>query len=225
LENYWFCSGWKEISLHTLVNIKIHTVHFTTYILYVLDQHQSQLLLHSVYCDSVSTVIDANKIILSCCILTTHMWPYKFGCQEHKPLWITPKGKPLAIIMHAASHTVHITNHVLHNAMEWEAVDSIVGEWKSWNSTFLETVNTHTSLYIYYSLHFSDYLLKSTSTDANRTVMWLYTLPNQTYNHGSLGENCRFHSASPKINFQNEIYLPILYTMTPFLHITVHISL
>jgi hypothetical protein len=42
--------------------------------------------------------------------------------------------------MHVASHTVHITFHVLQNAMKWEAMDSIVGEWKYWNSKLLETV-------------------------------------------------------------------------------------
>jgi hypothetical protein len=78
------------------------------------------------------------------------------------------------------------------------------------------TTHTHTYIhstlhyiYIYYtSLHLSDYLPKSTSTDANRTVIWLYTLPIQTYNHESLGENYRFHSASPWMNFQNGIHLP-----------------
>jgi hypothetical protein len=52
---------------------------------------------------------------------------------------ITPKGKTLAINLHVASHTVHITVDVLHNAMKWEGFESIVGDWKSWNSTFLET--------------------------------------------------------------------------------------
>jgi hypothetical protein len=49
------------------------------------------------------------------------------------------------------THTVHITFHVLHNAMEWEAIRSIVGEWKFWNSAFLEAEQHthHTSLYIY----------------------------------------------------------------------------
>jgi hypothetical protein len=37
--------------------------------------------------------------------------------------------------------------------MKWEAVDSNVGEWKSWKSTLLETVQPTplTSLYIYYT--------------------------------------------------------------------------
>jgi hypothetical protein len=35
--------------------------------------------------------------------------------------------------------------------MEWEAIHSIVGEWRSWNSAFLELEKHthHTSLYIY----------------------------------------------------------------------------
>jgi hypothetical protein len=64
MEYHWFFSGSKEISLYTLETITTHT-------LYVLDQHQSQLLLHSVHCNSVSTIIDARKIILWCCILPT----------------------------------------------------------------------------------------------------------------------------------------------------------
>jgi hypothetical protein len=51
--------------------------------------------------------------------------------------------------------------------------------------------------------------------------MSLYTLSNKTYSHESLGQNCRFHSSSPSINFQNETHLPFVYTMTHFLHITV----
>jgi nitrate/nitrite-specific signal transduction histidine kinase len=49
--------------------------------------------------------------------------------------------------------------------------------------------HTHTTLHcIYYTLHLSVYLLTSTSTDANRTLISLYTLPHQTYDHESLGE-------------------------------------
>jgi hypothetical protein len=59
------------------------------------------------------------------------------------------------IIVHAASQTVHITFHVLHNAMKWEVVHSIVGEWKSWNSAFLEAeqLTHHTSLHYLYIKH------------------------------------------------------------------------
>jgi hypothetical protein len=72
--------------------------------------------------------------------------------------------KPLAIIV-----------HVLHNAMRWETADSIVGEWKFWDCTFLKTIQ-HTTLHcIYYTLHFTVYFLKSTSTDANRTLMLYLT--------------------------------------------------
>jgi hypothetical protein len=36
------------------------------------------------------------------------------------------KGKRLATIVHVAWHTVHITFHVLHNSIKWEAIHSIV---------------------------------------------------------------------------------------------------
>jgi hypothetical protein len=59
----------QSISLDTCVTIETHTVHFT---LYVLHQHQSQLLLHYTHCDSVSTFMHAKNTIMSCCILLTH---------------------------------------------------------------------------------------------------------------------------------------------------------
>jgi hypothetical protein len=45
----------------------------------------------------------------------------------------------------------------------------------------LEKTHTHTLFLhcILYTLHFTVYLLKSTATDANKSVMWWYALPNQ----------------------------------------------
>jgi hypothetical protein len=91
-------------------------------------------------------------------------------------------------------------NHTLYTSLFM--FYTTVGEWKSWKSSFLQTERRTLT-----TLHFSRYLLESTSTNANRTVMCFYTLPNQTYNNGSLDENCRFHSASRKMNFQNQIHL------------------
>jgi hypothetical protein len=58
--------------------------------------------------------------------------------------------------------------------------------WKEYN-----IYNTLHSIYytIYLSVYLLVYLLTSTSTDANRTVISLYTLLNQTYDQESLGEN------------------------------------
>jgi hypothetical protein len=78
-----------NITLHSCKHWKTHcTLH---YILYVLDQLQSDLLLHSVYCDSVSTLKDGKKIILWCCILPTHTYkPRSLGgkntnhCESHQ---------------------------------------------------------------------------------------------------------------------------------------------
>jgi hypothetical protein len=55
--------------------------------------------------------------------------------------------------VHVASHTVYITFHILHTAMKWEAVHSIVGELKSWNCAFFEAeqhTHTHTTLHYIY---------------------------------------------------------------------------
>jgi hypothetical protein len=78
-------------------------------------------------------------------------------------LTIAPKGKPLAIIVHVASHTVHITFHVLHSAMKWEALHSIVGEWKSWNSAFFEAEHhTHTKHFTFQAIFLKALLLMQT---------------------------------------------------------------
>jgi hypothetical protein len=71
----------------------------------------------------------------------------------------------------------------------WEIVESIVGVQKSWNSYILKTVqNTPTTHHcIYFTLHFTVYLLISTFTDSNGTLKSWYTLPNQRYNVESLG--------------------------------------
>jgi hypothetical protein len=53
--------------------------------------------------------------------------------------------------VHVASHNVDNPVHVLHNAMEWEAIHSTVGECKSWNCAVVEAEQHthHSSLYIY----------------------------------------------------------------------------
>jgi hypothetical protein len=116
------------------------------------------------------------------------MYAWTFGCLEHKLLCITPKEKPLAIIVHIGSHTVHISVYVLEHChgmgSRWFhcGVNGNIGTVHSWKQYC-----THTPLhYIFYTLHFLTYLLKITSTDANRPVMLLYTLPNQIYNMKAL---------------------------------------
>jgi hypothetical protein len=59
--------------------------------------------------------------------------------------------------------------------MKWETFDSIVGGMKILKLYILGNSTTHTNTPLYYiyrysTLHFSVYLLKSTSTDANRTI-------------------------------------------------------
>jgi hypothetical protein len=127
------------------------------------------------------------------------------------------------IILHVPSHIVHITVHDLHNAMKWETADSIVAQWTSWDCTYLKTVqrsHSHTTLHcIYYTLHFTVNLLKSTSTDSNRTVMWWYALPN-IYSWKPGWKWKIPLCITPQMNFQNENHLPFVNTMTHFLHIS-----
>jgi hypothetical protein len=75
-----FYSTSNVISLHTLVTIKTHTVHFNVY---DLDQHMSQILLHYKHCGSVSILIEANNIILWCCIQPTRIClPKRLGVKN-----------------------------------------------------------------------------------------------------------------------------------------------
>jgi hypothetical protein len=109
--------------------------------------------------------------------------------------------------------------------IRFETVDSIEGEWKTWNSYILENTTTHTehtSLYILH--HFTFYfLLKSTFSDANRAVMWWYALPNRKYNLECLVEKGTLHSVSQhKWNSTIKIHLHFVHTTTYLPHITVH---
>jgi hypothetical protein len=72
------------------------------------------------------------------------------------------------------------TLHILHNAMDWEAIHSIVGEWKSGNSAFLkeEQHTPHISLYIYiYIKHFlrqrAEYFEARSDQSKIHPALWL----------------------------------------------------
>jgi hypothetical protein len=141
MENYWFYCGWKEISLHTLVTNKTHTVHFT---IYVLDQHQSLLSLHSVHCDSVSSQIDGNKIILPCCILPTH---------KCKPRGLGVKNTNLCVQHQKGNHLPSL--YMLHHCSCFTECHEMVSRWFycGWMETLElyilrnNTTNTHTYIY------------------------------------------------------------------------------
>jgi hypothetical protein len=104
--------------------------------------------------------------------------------------------------------------------IRWETEDSIVGVCKSWNSYILENSTTHSTHHcIYYTLHITFHRFQSTYTDANRAVMWWYTLPNERYNLEGLGENSRLHSVlhhkwNSRMRFTCLLYTPrhIYYT-------------
>jgi hypothetical protein len=76
-------------------------------------------------------------------------------------------------------------------------ISQLLHSWKQYN--------THSTQHcIYYTLHFTICLLKITSNDANRTVMWWHILPNRRYNLEHLGD--RFWGTS---NFLLNRYLPL----------------
>jgi hypothetical protein len=104
--------------------------------------------------------MDAKKIILCGCILLTRTYKPRSldvkntnRCESHQ------KGNhlPSLCMLHPTLYTSLLPPHVLHSAMKWEAFDSLVAEWKSWNCTFLETVQyTHTTPHFtVYITHFT----------------------------------------------------------------------
>jgi hypothetical protein len=63
-----------------LVTIKAHTVHITVYVLdYTTKYNYKNAICHNsylyfiLYSDSLSTLMDAKKIILQCCLVHTHV--------------------------------------------------------------------------------------------------------------------------------------------------------
>jgi hypothetical protein len=164
MENLWFSSVSKETSLHTLVTIEAHTVHFT---LYILEQHHLHLLIQSLFCDSLGTLMDAKKIILWCCILLTRICkPRRFGVTNTKPYVSHQKGNHLQSLCRL-HHTLYTSLFMIYT-MPWNEnkwiqlwVNGILGTLHSWKQyythihTLLFTLYTHTHIYIYiYILHF-----------------------------------------------------------------------
>jgi hypothetical protein len=78
-----------------------------------------------------------------------------FECQEHKPLWITPKGKPLAaIIMHAETHT-NCTHHFSYFTQCW-----VNGNLETLHS--FKQYNTHSPHFTFQAIFLKALLLMQT---------------------------------------------------------------
>jgi hypothetical protein len=96
--------------------------------------------------------------------------------------------------------------------------------------TFLQKPQHHSTLHCIYctqkrkrilenclqrelTLHFTVCLFTSTSTVANRTVIWWCTLPKHTCNLEGFGIISRVLSVSHHTNFKNDIHLHLFYTL------------
>jgi hypothetical protein len=126
--NYWFCSESKEISLNILVTIKRHCIYygpssvttFTSFSILWFCKHTNRYEYKRKYfCNAIYYLLAHIRLDVSVSRTQTVV---NHTIRETR-----------AIIMHTASHTVHITFHVLHNG-EWTEIFKTLHSCKQYNT-------------------------------------------------------------------------------------------